>query len=390
MDNYTINSIKFYQKINNLNITGILDKCTMNNINEYIIGYTPYTIKNGDKLNDIAQKFKTEVWRILVANPTINPFILESGTNINVPFNFGIVPTNSFYTYNIMKDNIVGLSKRYPFMKYNSIGKSVDNRELYKITVGNGSNHVIYNGAHHANEWITSLLLMKWVENFLEVYSRRGYIRGYNIEKIWNSTTIDIIPMLNPDGVELVINGPDYVSTKKEQLISLNDGNENFSNWKANINGVDLNRNYDADWIEYKKLEREFGVLGPGPSLYAGDKPESEPESSALASYTRYNNSRLVLAYHTQGQVIFWNYKDLQPEISYSIGEELANVSGYKLEHEVTSEASLAGYKDWFIKDLEKPGYTIEAGKGENPLPIEQFDTIYENNEELLLLASII
>ena len=44
-----------------------------------------------------------------------------------------------------------------------------------------------------------------------------------------------------------------------------------------------------------------------------------------------------------------------------------------------------AGYKDWFIMNYDRPGYTVEAGLGENPLPMSQFAQIYEDNKEILL-----
>lgn len=389
LGNYTKNAIKIFQKNNNLKITGELDEITLNVLNDILMGYIVYTIKDGDTLYKIAEAYNTSVWRIITANQGINPFELTIGNSIIVPLDNQIVPTNVPYTYEILENNIEALSKRYPFMKYDTIGTSVDGRNLYRIRIGEGDNHVIYNGAHHANEWITTPVLMKWLEVFLEVYSRKGSIRGYDTEQIWDYATIDIVPMVNPDGVELVINGIDDINANKEELIEWNFDNDDFSNWKSNINGVDLNRNYDAGWEEYKQLEMELGVTGPGPYLYGGTEPESEPESAAMANITRDIDTRLVLAYHSQGQVIFWNFRDLQPEISLYIGEAFADASGYELASEDLS-ASLAGYKDWYIQEFRKPGYTIEVGMGENPLPIEQFDMIYENNEELLLLASII
>ncbi len=387
--NYTKDSLKIFQKNNNLTQTGELDAQTINRIDQYIMGYVPYTIQKGDTLYNIANAFKTDVWRIVTANPGINPFMLEIGQTIIVPLNYQIVPTNVPYTYDIMENNIIALKKRYPMMTYDSIGESIDGRQLYHITIGTGPNHVIYNASHHANEWITSPLLMKWLENFLEVYVRKGSIRGYSTDDIWNKATIHIVPMVNPDGIDLVINGANEYAKNKEQLIAWNFDSDNFNDWKANIRGVDLNRNYNAGWEEYKELEGEFGVTGPGPYLYAGTAPESEPESYAMANLTRSITTRLVLAYHTQGQVIFWQFKDLQPEVSIIIGDAFARASGYELASETLSQ-SLAGYKDWYIQDFRKPGYTIEVGLGENPLPIDQFDMIYENNEELLLLGSII
>ena len=61
--------------------------------------------------------------------------------------------------------------------------------------------------------------------------------------------------------------------------------------------------------------------------------------------------------------------------------------AGYLLAN-VPYNSSFAGYKDWFIQDYNKPGFTIEAGLGNNPLPISQFDKIYHDNLGILILGA--
>ncbi len=108
-----------------------------------------------------------------------------------------------------------------------------------------------------------------------------------------------------------------------------------------------------------------------------------------MVDFTKSHNFRLVLAYHSQGEVIYWQYDGLTPPESRTIGNEFSRLSGYTLE-ETTGISSYSGYKDWFIQEYRRPGFTIEVGRGVNPLPISQFDTIYNDNEELLILASVI
>lgn len=97
----------------------------------------------------------------------------------------------------------------------------------------------------------------------------------------------------------------------------------------------------------------------------------------------------MVLAYHTQGKEIYWRFQDYLPKASYYIGEQFANVSGYVLA-DTPYNSSFAGFKDWFIQDYNRPGYTIEAGLGENPLPISQFDEIYRDNLGILVLGAVL
>jgi len=355
-----------------------------------MLGYDMYTIRTGDTLYSIAKKYGTDVYDIIVANPGIEPFQLIPGVQVKVPYNIDVVDTNIDYTYNILEMDLMGLEARYPFITVGSIGESVLGKQLYYVRLGVGSNEVSYNGVHHSLEWITAPLLMKFIENFSRAYSRGENIRGYNIGDIWRSSSIYIVPMVNPDGVELVLNGLSRNNPFYYDLKRWNNGSEDFSkDWQANNRGVDINHNYNAGWELSKEAEASYGVYGPGPTRYSGPYPVSEPETKAMVRFTNSHNFRLVLAYHSQGEVIYWQYGEVTPSESRRIGELFAKASGYSLE-ETTGIASYAGYKDWFIQDHRRPGFTIEVGKGKNPLPISQFDKIYEDNEEILLLASVI
>ena len=115
----------------------------------------------------------------------------------------------------------------------------------------------------------------------------------------------------------------------------------------------------------------------------------TEPEALAIYNFTLAHNFSLIIAYHTQGQEIYWNFQNINPPQGYEIGTKFAESSGYLLT-DVPYNSSFAGYKDWFIQDYNRPGYTIEAGIGENPLPIEQFDEIYNDNLGILILGAVL
>lgn len=386
----TEEAVKRFQLNNGLVVDGIIGPKTYELLNKFILGYNTYTIKPGDTLYNIAKRHYTTVDKIMIANPNIDPNNLIIGSQIIVPIGIDIVDTNVNYTYEIMEKDIMALKERYPFIQVGVAGKSVLGKNLYYIKLGDGSNEVFYNGAHHALEWITALLLMKFIEDFSRAYSEGSKIKGYNIKDIWNRSSIYIMPMVNPDGVDLVINGLQRNNPYYDDLIKWNNGSTDFSkNWQANIKGVDLNHNYNASWYESKIAEESYGVYGPGPTRYGGPYPESEPESRSVADFTRNHNFRLILAYHSQGEVIYWTYRDIIPPSAREIGELFSKVSGYELS-ETVGIASYAGYKDWFIAQFKRPGFTIEVGKGTNPLPLSQFDKIYRDNIEILLLAPIV
>jgi g-D-glutamyl-meso-diaminopimelate peptidase len=137
-----------------------------------------------------------------------------------------------------------------------------------------------------------------------------------------------------------------------------------------------------------RELKFAQGFDRPAPRDYVGRAPLNQKESGALAGYTEEIDPDLILAYHTQGKVIYWQFRDYQVPGAKRLGEEFARLSGYELA-DVPYESSFAGYKDWFIQRFRRPGYTIEAGEGENPLPLSQFDEIYRDNLGILTTAAL-
>ena len=386
----TAEAVKKFQRFFGLSPTGVVNDDTYKLMNSFLIGYDTYRIRQGDTLYIIARRYYTTVQSIITANPKINPNNLQVGREIIIPYTMEVVYTNIDYTYDIMKKDLEGLKARYPFIEVASAGTSELGKQLYYVKLGNGPNKIFYNASHHAIEWITTVLLMKFIENFAKAYATGQPLEGYNARDIWNKSSIYVMPMVNPDGVDLVLNGLDRSNPYYNNLIKWNNGSANFSKtWSANIRGVDLNHNYDALWQKSKEAEKIYGVYGPGPTRYSGTAPESESESKAVADFTRKNNFRLVIAYHSQGEVIYWEFQKLASPEARKIGDRFSKLSGYELG-ETYGITSFAGYKDWFIDKFRKPGYTIEVGLGVNPLSISQFNVIYKDNIKVLLEGALV
>ena len=302
-----------------------------------------------------------------------------------------IVSTNIPYSFNILVQNLYNLLQTYPFLNVQIFGNSVLGKPIYVIKLGRGSNKVFYSASIHANEWITTPLLMKFVEDYCVSYVNNTTLYGYSVRDLFKRSSIYIMPMVNPDGVNLVTNSLNNISAyQSAKFISNQYPYIPFPyGWKANIRGVDLNLQFPAGWEIAKQIKYAQGFINPAPRDFVGYAPLTEPEALALYNFTLANNFRLVISYHTQGKEIYWKFQDFNPENSRAIGEQFAEASGYTLA-DTPYNSSFAGYKDWFIQEYNKPGYTIEAGIGQNPLPISQFDEIYNDNLGILVLSAVL
>lgn len=279
----------------------------------------------------------------------------------------------------------------YPFCRSELLTSTAFQRPVRTLVIGNGPRKVIYTAAHHANEWITSLVLLKFAEELAEAIHAGGEIFEQKAERIRQAATIYMVPMVDPDGVDLVTGAiePGDIQYTLAQRISQDYPNIPFPNgWKANLLGTDLNLNYPAGWLMAREIKFSQGYVRPAPRDYVGRAPLNQLETQALAAYTEVIDPALVLAYHSQGKEIYWQFMNFEIPGAEELGQLMAQVSGYTLA-ETPYASSFAGYKDWFIQQFRRPGYTIEVGTGENPLPLEQFDEIYRDNLGILVVAAL-
>lgn len=290
-----------------------------------------------------------------------------------------IVQTDVPMTSDLCRRTMAALAARYPAFRLETLTTTAFDRPVQALRIGRGQRRVLYSAAHHANEWITAPVLLKFLEELAEADDAQGTLFGVPTKTILNAATIFAVPMVNPDGVDLVTGAieagvPEYEKARQfaenYPVIPFPEG------WKANLLGVDLNLQYPAGWLKARDIKFSQGYTRPGPRDFVGRAPLNQQEAIALARYTLRVDPALVIALHTQGKAIYWKFQEDFVAGAQELGAEFARLSGYALE-DTPYNSSFAGYKDWFIKVWRRPGYNVECGSGQNPLPLSQFEEIY-------------
>ncbi len=248
-----------------------------------------------------------------------------------------------------------------------TIGYSLLGRPIKAVFKGDASGgQVLVQAAMHAREYITTPLVIEMMKN----YSGSG--------GVW------CVPMSNPDGVMLCVDGLDSVADDnlKSFLLDVNGGSTDFSQWKANARAVDLNVNWNANWGEGAQ-----NVTRPAPGNYVGAFPLSEPENIALWEFTNKILPNVTLSYHAKGNVIFWGFGCIKPY--YDEALRLSDSTGYPL---LESTDSAGGYKDWYTAVTAKLGLTFEVASASEtfPIPLDRLPDIYKANKDVLQISSVI
>lgn len=386
-----VNTLAEFQALQGLPQTGEADPETQLALEPYLLGYRTIRIQPGDTYWELAARYGTTPQAIATANPSLDPERLPVGAPMRVPMNFPVVPTDVPMTSSLCSLCIRGLVGRYPSLfRMEALTTTAFGRPVEALSIGVGPRDVLYTAAHHANEWITATLLLAFAEDLAKAAIAGAVIGGYPAGGMLGTTTIHMVPMVDPDGVDLVTGAlpPDSGDYAFARSLASYYPDIPFPNgWKANLLGIDLNLNYPAGWQIARDIKFKQGFTRPGPRDYVGRAPLDQRETQALARYTQVLDPALVLAYHSQGEVIYWQFQDIYVPGARELGEKFAALSGYALE-DTPYNSAFAGFKDWFIQQFRRPGYTIEVGSGVNPLPLSQFPQIYNANLPILTTAA--
>lgn len=274
----------------------------------------------------------------------------------------------------LCRRTLTDLAAQSPALQVFPIAETRYHRQVLAARLGHGPRRVLLCAAFHANEWITALALLRFARELCAAPP---------------AAEVMFVPLMNPDGVDLVTGAlpPETDQYRAAAAIAARYPHVPFpQGWKANGSGVDLNLNFPAGFARAVQIKAGLGFTGPAPCNWPGTGPLDQPETRALAELTVRFDPHLVLALHTQGQEIYWRYGACHVPEAESLGRRMAHASGYTLCRP-PPQSSYAGFKDWFIQRFHRPGYTVEAGLGSNPLPVSQFEPLYRQVQPILSLA---
>lgn len=297
---------------------------------------------------------------IFTANSS--PFNESHGVNKSLSQSTPLSPiadTTKAESFDSLIDTVAQLKHRYPdLLSLYTAGYSQNGRELLMLTMGRGDKKALVVGGIHAREHITTKYLLKVIEDYCTAYeSSSGYYGNYNIYELLSKYTLYIIPCVNPDGLEIISSRQDVKAGVRVSLLS---------EYKANANGVDLNRNFPIAWDSINN-----NVNAPSDYYFKGYQSASEPETKALIDLCNSNNFAFMLSIHIKGNCIFWGdtYKTYNNALYKAFATDIATASGlYMTEPTEHAKDYGGGFENWFRHTFDRPGVCIELSENENKI----------------------
>lgn len=268
--------------------------------------------------------------------------------------------------YSLLMEQIEELKKTTKYFIY---GKSELGEDLVAFELGEGDKTILVQGSIHAREYINSFLLISIIK----------YLKNFTL----NGRAI-IIPLSNPDGVRICLEGADFIENKeKRELVKNILSNSNQKLYKANANGVDLNVNFDAKWGEGASNTKD----SPSSENYIGPYPNSESEVKALIDLTIKESPFLTLSYHSKGNVVYYGFEGQKENTLLYEKKYLDVIVGTTNYTPIYTRNSTGGYKDYCLYVLGILSFTIETGKDylSHPIGLENLDNIFNENKDLII-----
>lgn len=286
------------------------------------------------------------------------------------------------HSYFEVKRLISHIAAKYPFVGVSSIGKSVAGREIPLLSLGERSDFTLYVTGDDPSCRITTLILLKFISELCEKISSGEQMCGIKLRKAMFGRGIAILPLLNPDGYEISLRRENGCGQMAPKISKLCGGD--FSKWRANLRGVEISHNFFPGFEQRRKEEVLKQVSGPRFEGFSGYKPESEPETVALADFCRSKKIRQLINLSAPGQTVTYGSKNTVPPRSTKMAEIMAAVTSFTITPPISNVDFCLG--DWFTYEFCEPALAVKMGIESAP-PVSELTYWYARLRELLTLS---
>ena len=271
-----------------------------------------------------------------------------NGTSVSSEISTMIVKYKKAYTAAQVRKDIALLAETYPeLINTEVVGHSVKGSPIPLVKLGKGDRKALITAGIHSREYLTIAFAMRCIEEYAEAYySKSGKYGEYDIVTMLNEYTLYIVPMMNPDGLDIVTNG------KK----TLYDKSLKGTTYKRNANGVNLNRNFPFEW---NKITTGTSTNNED---YKGKKAGSEPETQAMMTLCELHDFEWMYSMHLYGNNVYW--RDSKNGVipgDEALVKKLNKVCGFIISPSTTDPNGYGGgFENWFRQTYKKPGFCVE------------------------------
>lgn len=288
-----------------------------------------------------------------------------------------------YHSYNEMVTELESLNSVYPnITQICTIGFSqVESLPILAMKISDNpaikedEPRILFNGIHHSAELMGCEICLYLINQLLVNYDTNALTR-----RIIDSAEIWLVPIVNPDGHQVVFAGLDSFWRKNKS------DNNNNGIFDLDYDGVDLNRNYNF-------LFDSGGSNSPSSRTYRGPRPFSESESKAMAELAENENFVFDICYHSdkdssQGERVYYPWRwgnSYAPDYPFikPVAEELAtkiiNDLGNGTYTPVLGLVDGGLYRNYLYYAFGTFAYTIEISRSYLP-PESKVDSICVRN----------
>lgn len=282
------------------------------------------------------------------------------------------------FDYAQLRRTVYECKEKYPFAGYSVCARSWSGRALFTLSLGAKENPVLFIAGIKGGDTECVRVMLSFFQSLCNSVEKHSEIAGIKINEVLKEKGVVIIPCVNPDGMEISLNGAVAAGSYArlvERVCS------NTASWRANARGVDLSLNFSKGFSCSKKAAEGCGYTAPGPYYYAGKVPESEPETRALVKICRSRDIRHSVMLRRGADCIYSPVTNVGSDRPEMMSRILELSSGMRRVKGGFGPLEEDGFSEWFVQKYNRPAFVINAQGSEKE--------IYSRIEETLVLSLV-